>query len=222
MARCQWLHQTFAIVLITCLSAYAAAASQQAPRRSLAGATRRLLSEEEAPYGYYMSPALRFFTSNFEELNPRPEGGCAQPQLRPQDRPLCRRCAAQGSRGECLATPGRVWNQAGDSESCLWITPGEEELLTEQHVAYALNTPSAAGLYARVAANVSSVRFEHRQLQDAGWQDFHLAGGARRGYRASLRTCRPKRRHPHPGTPPDSQPPRLRQLAIRQHTLSRP
>lgn len=37
-----------------------------------------------------------------------------------------------------------------DSESCLWITPNEEEVLTEQRVYYALNAPSASGLYARV------------------------------------------------------------------------
>lgn len=54
-------------------------------------------------------------------------------------------------------------------------------MLTEQRVAYALNTPSASGLYARVAANVSSIRFEHRQLQGLGWQDFHVAAFAARG-----------------------------------------
>lgn len=31
------------------------------------------------------------------------------------------------------------------------------------------------------AANVSSIRFEHRQLQGLGWQDFHVAAFAARG-----------------------------------------
>ncbi|KAL4451246.1 hypothetical protein ABPG77_009318 [Micractinium sp. CCAP 211/92] len=180
MASSLWPLLSFAIAVITyCSSICAAAASQPAVAAPLR--SRRLLSEEEAPYGYCMSPALRFYTTNLEELNPRPHGGCNQPRLRPEDRPLCRRCAAQGSRGECLATQGRVWNQAADSESCLWITPGEKEVVTEQRVAYALNTPSASGLYVRVAASVSSLQFEHRQRQGLGWQDFHVATFSARG-----------------------------------------